>query len=118
MGAFGEANARIDKATRQLEQLNALLDSIHATSKIETLVLFNQRGAEKLAAHWAKIAGVPVQILEGFDKKPPAGVEACTALLKAQGVDVFLRFPDPEDGAYVGIDAAAEAIGLDVRKIS
>jgi len=119
MAAFEEANARIDKATQQLEQINTTLNSIHAQSKIELLVLFNQRGAEKLAAHWGKIARVPVRILDRPDKKPPAGADACIALLKAERVDVLLRFPDPEDDAYAGIDAAAKTMtDLDFRKIS
>jgi hypothetical protein len=117
MVPFAEANSRIDKATQELEQLKALLDSIHARSKIEALVLFNQRGAEKLAAHWGKIAGVEVKILDQPGKKPPPGVAACVALLKAERVDVFLRFPDPEEAAYSDIDAAAKAINLDVRRI-
>ncbi|MDF2118888.1 hypothetical protein PY365_25290 [Roseiarcaceae bacterium H3SJ34-1] len=117
MAAFSEANSRIDKATQQLEQLKALLDSIHSKSKIETLVLFNQRGAEKLAAHWGKIADVPVKIVDGVDKKPPPRVDSCIALFKAEGIDVFLRFPDPEEAAYAGIDAAAKALDLDIRKV-
>lgn len=117
VAAFIDANVRIDKATRELEQLKAMLDSIHANSKIDTLVLFNQRGAEKLAAHWGKIAGVPVKIVEGVDKKPPPKLDTCLALLKSEGIDVFLRFPDPEEAAYAGIDAAAKALDLDVRKV-
>jgi hypothetical protein len=118
MVPFAEANARINKATQEVEQIKALLNSIHAKSKIETLVLFNQRGAEKLAAHWGNIAGVEVKILDRIDKKPPRDVEACSALLKAERVDVFLRFPDPDERAYSSIDAAAKAIDLDVPKIS
>jgi hypothetical protein len=117
MVPFAEANSRINKATRELEQIKALLNSIHAKSKIEALVLFNQRGAEKLAAHWGNIAGVEVKILDQPGKKPPPGVEACLALLKAERVDVFLRFPDPDEAAYLEIDAVAQAINLDVRKV-
>jgi hypothetical protein len=101
MVPFAEANSRINKATRELEQIKALLNSIHA----------------KLAAHWGNIAGVEVKILDQPGKKPPPGVEACLALLKAERVDVFLRFPDPDEAAYLEIDAVAQAINLDVRKV-
>jgi hypothetical protein len=115
--AFAEANSRIHKATGELERIKASLDSIHAESPLAALVLFNQRGAERLAAHWGRIAGVKVEILEGIDKKPPRGVEACIALLQAEKIDVFLRFPDPQEASYAGIDAAAKAINLDFRKV-
>jgi hypothetical protein len=84
--AHAEVNSRIVKATAQQQRLTVFLNDLHKLSKVDLLLHFNQRGAERLAAHWASISGVDGKSLKHSGKTAVCnqGAEACKAQLKVE----------------------------------
>jgi hypothetical protein len=113
-----QINVRIVRASEEQQQLQADLREIHSKSKIDLLLHFNRRGAERLAAHWAKISGIAVKDLTSGNRKAPAvhGVDACRALLSAERVNLVLQYPNDYDEKEA-FAAAAESLGIEVRHI-
>ncbi|MDF2115294.1 SLOG family protein [Roseiarcaceae bacterium H3SJ34-1] len=112
----GQINARIVRASEEQQQLQAGLREIHSKSKIDLLLHFNRRGAERLAAHWAKISGIAAKDLTSGRRNAPAveGLDACRALLGAEQVNLVLQYPNDEEEEFA---AAAESLGIEVRYI-
>jgi len=112
-----QINARIIRASEEQQQLQSLLREIHSKSKIDLLLHLNRRGAERLAAHWAKISGIPVKDIASGNRNPPAtkSPDACRALLTAERINLLLQYPN-EEGEKLA--AAAESLGIEVRHIN
>jgi hypothetical protein len=114
-----QINARIVRASEEQKLLSAGLNEIHSKSKIEMLLHFNQRGAQRLSAHWASISAISVKSLQpsGSKATPVLGLEACRALLRTERIDLVLRFPgDGLDGSDE-FEAAAKSLGVEVRHV-
>jgi hypothetical protein len=113
-----QINVRIVRASEEQQQLQADLREIHSKSKIDLLLHFNRRGAERLAAHWAKISGIAVKDLTLGNRNAPAvrGLNACRALLSAERVNLVLQYPNDNDEKEA-FAAAAESLGIEVRPI-
>jgi hypothetical protein len=108
-----QVNERIVLATDQQRRLQALLRDLHANSRIEVLLHFDLRGAERLSAHWATISSIPVKNL-----KPAShgkGQDACKALLRAEQINLLLQFPADSDDNEGEFAAAAQSLGIAVR---
>ncbi|MDB5555183.1 MAG: hypothetical protein JWL86_5167 [Rhizobium sp.] len=114
-----QINARIVRASEEQQQLQAGLREIHSKSKIDLLLHFNRRGAERLAAHWAKISTIPVKDLTSGNRNAPAvqGLDACSALLSAERTNLVLQYPNDNDETEE-FAAAAESLGIEVRHIN
>jgi len=111
-----DINARIVRASEEQQQLQAGLRAIHAKSKIDVLLHFNRRGAERLSAHWANISGIAVKDLTSGKRGGPVvrSLEACRVLLAAEQVNLLLQYPNDEEEEFA---AAAESLGIEVRYI-
>jgi hypothetical protein len=114
-----QINARIMRASEEQKLLSAGLSEIHSKSKIEMLLHFNQRGAERLSAHWASIAAISVKSLQPSGPKAALvrGLEACRALLGTERIDLVLRFPDEAPHEFDEFETAAKSLGIEVRHI-
>lgn len=111
-----QINARIVRASEEQQQLQATLREIHAKSKIDLLLHFNRRGAERLSAHWATISGIAVKDLTAGKRNVTVlqGVDTCGALLAAERVNLLLQYPNEEEEHFA---AAADGLGIEVRHI-
>jgi hypothetical protein len=109
-------NSRIIRASEEVRQLQADLLEIHSESRVELLLHFNRRGAERLAAHWARISAVPERDPTLLDKKAPPfqRLDACRALLLAERIDLVLQYSNDEKEEFM---AAAGSLGVEVRHI-
>jgi hypothetical protein len=114
-----QINARIIRASEEQKLLSAGLREIHSKSRIEMLLHFNQRGAERLSAHWASISAISVKNLQPSGPKgaPVQGLEACRALLGTERIDLVLRFPGDELEEFDEFETAAKSLGIEVRHI-
>ncbi|MDF2115119.1 SLOG family protein [Roseiarcaceae bacterium H3SJ34-1] len=108
-----QVNAGIVRATDEQRRLQALLRDLHANSRIEVLMHFDLRGAERLSAHWATISGIPVKNLKPAPRGK--GPEACTALLRAEQINLVLQFPLDDDDNEDEFAAVAQSLGIAVR---
>jgi hypothetical protein len=111
-----QINARIVRASQEQQQLQSMLRDIHSRSKIDLLLHLNRRGAERLAAHWAKISGISVKDIASGGRSAPAtkSLDACRALLIAERINLLLQYPNDEEEKFA---AAAESLGIEVRHI-
>lgn len=109
-------NSRIVRASEEVLQLQADLLEIHSKSKIEVLLHFNRRGAERLAAHWARISAISERDSTSLNRKAPPfqGLAACRTLLGAERIDLVLQYANEEKEEFA---AAAESLGIEVRRI-
>lgn len=108
-----QVNVRIVRATDEQRRLQSLLRDLHSNSRIEVLMHFDLRGAERLSAHWATISGIPVRSLKPAPYRK--GMDACKALLKAEKVDLLLQFPVDDDDNEDEFATAAQGLGITVR---
>jgi hypothetical protein len=107
-----QVNERIFRATDEQRRLQAALQSLHAESRIEVLLHLDLRGAERLSAHWATIAGIPVKSLKSASSQ---SLNACRALLTAEKVNLLLQFPADSDDNEGEFAAAAQSLGIAVH---
>jgi hypothetical protein len=110
-----QVNARIVRATDEQRRLQGLLRDLHAKSRIELLMHFDLRGAERLSAHWATISGIPVKNVKAASSGK--SLDACKALLRAEHVTLLLQFPIDSDDNEGEFAAAARDLGVAVRLI-
>jgi len=111
--APSQVNVRIVRATDEQRRLQTLLRDLHANSRIEVLMHFDLRGAERLSAHWATISGIPVKNLKPAPYRK--GLDACKALLKAEQINLLLQFPVDDDDNEDEFATAAQSLGIPVR---
>jgi hypothetical protein len=114
-----DINARIIRATEEQTHLHAYLRTLHETAGIQELLHLNVRGAPRNSAHWARIAGISVTILNSPDvRQRRRGTVSNLAILKAAKVDLVLQFPAPcGDGEQEMIESA-RSLGTEIRLVS
>jgi hypothetical protein len=118
-----EINARIVRATSEQTRFQDFLRDLHASSQIEVLLHFNVRGAQRIAAQWANLAGIPVTNLgatnlkhpfRGVTVTPQLGAAKAQQILLSSKPDIVLQFPaTPGDGAEEIVDCA-KGLGIQV----